>query len=340
MAKVTIEEISRRTGLSRGTISRALNDRPDINDQTKQRVLAECRKLNYVPSRAARSLATGRNFALAVVAGPLGASFMTDLLSGAARRAAREQYALQLVQPEDSIEQQSTLLQALANDRIDGVLLAGTLTPAALARFRESWGERPGVVSTVPLPEIACDVVGPDSRESGRLAARHVLQGAEPMDVVYVHRPAAWAADARLEGFREVCTDRGIDPDAVIFVLSATLESGEATPDDTAELQSRLRSVSRVVASDDFTAINVMIHCGRVGRDPGRDVAVMGQGNERIGPHVSPGLTTTECSGEEVGRRAVEVLLARAQGIRMDAFQTVEIAPRVVTRASTGNLVH
>ena len=54
MRKVTIEDISRDTGLSRGTVSRALNDRPDISTRTKQRVLETCRKLNYVPSFAAR----------------------------------------------------------------------------------------------------------------------------------------------------------------------------------------------------------------------------------------------------------------------------------------------
>ncbi len=67
MARITIEDISRQTGLSRGTVSRALNDRPDISRQTKQRVLEACRKLNYLPSHAARSLATGRSFAVAVL---------------------------------------------------------------------------------------------------------------------------------------------------------------------------------------------------------------------------------------------------------------------------------
>ncbi|RMF85876.1 MAG: LacI family transcriptional regulator, partial [Planctomycetota bacterium] len=67
MGKVTIEDISRETGLSRGTVSRALNDRPDISAKTKRRVLEACRKLNYVPSYAARSLATGRRYAIAVI---------------------------------------------------------------------------------------------------------------------------------------------------------------------------------------------------------------------------------------------------------------------------------
>ena len=71
MPKVTIDDISRETGLSRGTISRALNDRSDISDATKQRVMAACAKLHYTPSFAARSLATGRNLALAAVMGPL-----------------------------------------------------------------------------------------------------------------------------------------------------------------------------------------------------------------------------------------------------------------------------
>ncbi len=338
MAKVTIEEISRRTGLSRGTVSRALNDRPDINEQTKQRVLEECRRLNYVPSRAARSLATGRHYALAAVTGPIDSAFMSSLLSGAARQAARAQYGLQLVQLEDSSDQQNAVLQALAHDRIDGVFMAARAADEALARFRQSWGERPGIVCMRPTPGVSCDVVGPDERESGRLAARYMLRNAGPSDALYVHEPAAPAADERLEGFREACAAEGIDPKGLVFILASSDEDREASWSQDGELRQRLRRAARIAASDDPTAVNVMLACARIGREPGRDVAIMGQGNERVGCCLSPGLTTTEFNGEEVGRRAVETLLARAEETRMDAPQTVEVAPYLVKRGSTRSL--
>ena len=93
MGKVTIEDISRSTGLSRGTVSRALNDRPDISAQTKQRVLEACLRLKYVPSHAARSLATGRRYAVAVLVDDLRTMFAGVVSSrgyqSCARRALR-----------------------------------------------------------------------------------------------------------------------------------------------------------------------------------------------------------------------------------------------------------
>lgn len=338
MAKVTIEEISRQTGLSRGTVSRALNDRPDINEQTKQRVLEVCRRLNYVPSRAARSLATGRHYALAIVMGPPAGAGAADMLAGAARRAARDKYALQFVHLEESAEQQSAALLALAHDRIDGVLLAGDLGEGPLARFGEDGGDRPAIVSTTPLPGLACDVVGPDERESGRLAARHALRGAGPRDTVYVHQPGPLSAEARLEGFREVCAAAGMDPAEAVFVLPTFEDERAMAWAAGGELRSRLSTASRVVASDDLTALNVMLACAGLGRLVGRDIAVVGQGNERFGREVSPGLTTTDCNGEEIGRRAIEMLIARADGTRMDAPQRVEIAPELVKRGSSQSL--
>jgi DNA-binding LacI/PurR family transcriptional regulator len=98
MHKVTIEDISRDTGLSRGTVSRALNDRPDISPKTKQIVLESCRKLNYVPSHAARSLATGRNYAVAALVDNLESPFSAGFLRGAIDHARQAHYVVHVVE--------------------------------------------------------------------------------------------------------------------------------------------------------------------------------------------------------------------------------------------------
>ena len=331
MAKVTIEEISRRTGLSRGTVSRAMNNRPDISEKTKQRVLALCRKLNYVPSRAARSLATGKNYAVAVVLSDLHAGFSADYLAGAVQQAAKSRYAVNIVHIGEDAAAQTAALQTLSRETIDATLLAAPLSPRAADLVRKSFaGET--IVTSFPLEGIACDMISPDSAEAGRLAARHLCKDAGQDEVLYVCNSAVLGADERRGGFQSECQSRGLDPETITVRLKST---GDNSGESLEELTERIAKASRIAASDDLTAIGIMMICLRQGRTPGENVAVMGQGNEPAGRAVTPGLTTVDLNGREVGSRAMQVLLARVDQTRLDAAQKVEVAPRLIVRQST-----
>lgn len=331
MAKITIGEISRRTGLSRGTVSRALNDRPDISQRTKQRVLSLCRKLNYVPSRVARSLATGKNYAVAVVVNDLHAGFYADYLAGAVQQAAKSQYAVNIVHLGEDAAAQTAALQTLSRERIDATLLAAPLSPQAADVVCESFtGET--IVTSFPIEGVACDTLSPDSAEAGRLAARHLCKDAGREQVLYVCNSSVPGAGDRRTGFQSECQSRGLDPEAITVRLEST---GDNSGDSLEKLTDRIAKASRIAASDDLTAIGIMMICLRQGRTPGENVAVMGQGNEPAGRAVTPSLTTVDLNGREVGSRAMELLLARVDQTRLDAPQTIEVAPRLIARQST-----
>ncbi|MCH7870086.1 MAG: LacI family DNA-binding transcriptional regulator, partial [Planctomycetes bacterium] len=215
----------------------------------------------------------------------------------------------------------------------DATLLAAPLSAEAVTVVKDSFADAI-VASSFPVEGVNCDVLMADSVESGRLAARHICRGASNDDVLYVHNPAIVGADGRLQGFESQCRGEGLDPEAITLRLPAAWQSGRPL----AALTDRIGKAGRIAASDDFTAVTVMMICQRLGRTPGEDVAVMGQDNERVGALISPGLTTIDLNGKEIGRRAMETLLARVEETRADAAQTVAIAPRLVARESTRHL--
>lgn len=333
MARVTIEDISRETGLSRGTISRALNDRADISPQTKQRVLEVCRKLNYIPSHAARSLATGRNDAVAVLVGDLHGVLAAGFLRGVIAQAEKDHYAVHVSELGGEAGVQERRLRDLSAGRIDAVLLEPALTTDAAPLVAEVIGAR-RLVSCWPVESVACDVFSPDFREAGRLAARVVLQHGNH-EVLYVHTPGCVHADLGREGFHEVCREHGLDPWKLTVEMHPA-GKGRATAFEL--LQTALRKVRAVACADDSTALQVLGCCYGVGRVPGRDVAVLGQGNEPISARFSPTLSTIDFSAEEIGRRAMELAIQRINETRQDPPQTVLVAPRLVERETTRNL--
>jgi DNA-binding LacI/PurR family transcriptional regulator len=333
MAKVTIEDISRQTGLSRGTVSRALNDRPDISELTKQRVLEACRELKYVPSHAARSLATGRRYAVAVVVDDLHCALSCGILRGVMSRARSEHYVVHVSElgadPENALDH----LAAIINERVDGVLLAGTFSREAVQRITTAAGERPFVACT-PLPGVIGDTLAPDHVEAGRLAARHIFQCVrnDISAVLYVYDEDGAAAAQQRMGFDEVCRMAGGTPEASTLQVSP---GAGGDPRRLEALRSRLPAVRGVVASSDLLAVEVLVLAMQAGREPGRDIAIMGQGNDVLGRRIVPALTTIDFSGEEIGRRALDLALQRLAKTRHDAAQQVLVPPLLVERAST-----
>jgi len=319
--KVTIEDISRHTGLSRGTVSRALNDRPDISTQTKQRVLEACRTLNYSPSHAARSLATGRSYAVAVLLDDLRSSFAHTLLSGVLTRAWQARYAVHVAELGRAGAQAEEVIRAVVNERIDCALLAAPLEAHLLPVLRQALEDRPAA-SCALLDGVRCDVFVPDQHESGRLGEA----------LLYVHAPERPGAHERLAGFQEVCRERGLPPHDLVFELPEERPLADAT---FCALSEHLQHARAVAATDDFLALELGGWCAHVGRRPGHDIVLMGQGNEPAGARVTPRLTTTDFCGREIGRRALEAALARLDKTRMDAPQTTCVPPMLVVRDST-----
>ncbi len=333
MARVTIEDISRETGLSRGTISRALNDRADISAETKRRVLEVCRKLNYIPSHAARSLATGRNYAVAVFVDDLYSVPGAGFLRGVIAQAEKEHYAVHVSELGCEAGVRERRLRALSAGRIDAVLLEPALDADAARVVAETIGTR-RLVTCWPVEGLACDVFSPDFREAGRLAARVVLRGGS-REVIYVHTPGNMHAELRREGFCEVCREHGLDPAELTIEMTP---AGEGRAAASELLQAALRKARAIACADDLTALYVLGCCLSTGRVPGRDVAVLGQGNEPISARFSPALSTIDFGAEEIGRRAMELAIQRLNETRQDPPQTVLVAPALVERETTRNL--
>lgn len=325
MRKVTIEDISRETGLSRGTVSRALNDRRDISSRTKQRVLDACTKLNYSPSSAARSLATGRNFAVALLWTAPISHYLAELFRGCAQAAYAAHYALTLIELPDAAAGSETRIRSLSAERIDGAVAASPLSEAHARILGEIVGERM-IASTHVGPALRCDTFHVDDAEAGALAARRLLRcGAR--NSVYIVRRGDAAAKRRLAGFRDAWAldaKRGAATQPIEVELGGDLASHTAT----------LRAVDAIASSDDRLAVAAMCFLAPLGRTAGRDVQIIGCGDEPIAADCAVPLTTIQLNAHEAGRRTTAALLERLKGERKDAPQTVAIAPEVVDRST------
>lgn len=324
MRKVTIEDISRLTGLSRGTVSRALNNRPDISSKTKAIVLEACTKLEYVPSVAARALATGRHFEIALVlAEPL--TFATgEQVRGILRAANARNFAVQLVELSDEPAARRERLHRLVADRVDGILLVGAITDECAIVLNAALDGR-SLLTTISISRFACDVAGADHEAAGALAAAHVAD--TPGAIVFLKRAAdpsaRWREAAFLAGIRQRDGARGATTHEI------TGEQGLALHADA------IRSAAIIVASDDELAATAALFCSQLGRKIGGDVAILGFGNQPIGAETKPSLSTVDLRYYEAGQAAAETLLQRVESSEPPPVSLRMVEPFLITRDST-----
>ena len=159
------------------------------------------------------------------------------------------------------------------------------------------------------------------------MLARFLLRN-QARQMLYVHRNTPnHASSQRLAGFEEVCRENQLNPEDCVAIVGG--------PDAVGELVPRIERADAIIADDDYLAVSTMLVCERIGRQPGRDVAVVGCGNEPVGSAMYPSLTTVDFDSEELGRRMMETLLQRLSKKKTDAAQELRVAPVLVERATT-----
>lgn len=120
---VTIKEIAKICGVSRGTVDRALNDRPNINPETKKRIVDLAEEMGYRPHFLAKSLSTGRTYTLGMIVFDLYNEFFASLIHAAQEKALEHGYSLHIMVSNKDKKQESLCLNNLLDRNVDGLII-------------------------------------------------------------------------------------------------------------------------------------------------------------------------------------------------------------------------
>jgi LacI family transcriptional regulator len=339
----TIREVAEAAGVSTQTVSRVINNRPDVAPETYERVQQVIAETGYAPNMLARSLTQGRTHILGVVAYGLEYFGPSRVLTGIEQQAAAMGYSISLNlihRPET--DEVDALLTSLLARQVDGIIWAipevsrnriwsqvrtpPTLVPIVLVG---------GMDGTSSLPSISID-----NRQIGTLATEHLLAcGGQRIGIV-TGPLNWWEAQQRTEGWRETLAAHGVRPDDTWLTEGDwTAESGEQ---GLYQLLRQDPGIDAVFASNDQMALGVLHAAHTLGRRVPDDLAVVGVDNIAEGSHFWPPLTTVHQPLRDAGALAVEGLDTlirsahhprRAPEARLD--QTTLLKPQLIVRDST-----
>ncbi len=321
-------DVARLSGVSNQTVSRVLHDSPHVRADTRERVLAAIRQLDYRPNSMAQALASGRSRTLGVV------SFDTTLYGPASTLLGIEQaahdagYAVSISSLR-SLNRETVLaaIQQLRDQGVDGVAVIAPLRAAtdALRHVRPDFP----VVAVAAGPNASIPVAAVDQRAGAAAATRHLLNLGHKT-VWHLAGPVDWTeAEERIDGWRSVLR-------AARAPVPALLR-GDWTPRSGYEVGQGLLEIpglTAVLVANDQMALGLLRRLHEAGREVPRDLSVVGFDDIPEAAYFTPPLTTVRQDFAELGRRCLHVLLGRIAGERVPT--RVVVAPELVVRASTG----
>src|SRR5919202_4441674 len=206
---VTLADIARELGVSKMTVSRAINNHPLINPETRERVLEVARRMNYQPNQHARALATNRSYLIGVVVPDLMHSYFAEIYRGVEAVARPVGYRNLICNTDENAAKEMDETGALL-PRTDGLIVASSLSPGEAGFYRRIIKEGAKVVFIDRRVEgLRCPVVTTDDVKVGVLATEHLV-GLGHRRIGHLRGTAASTAEGRFEGYRRALEKNGI----------------------------------------------------------------------------------------------------------------------------------
>lgn len=304
----TISDVARRAGVSTVTVSRVINNAPNVNPGTREKVEHAIHELGYLPNVVARSLRSKRTHSLALIVPDITNIFWTTVARGVEDAAQDRGYSVLLCNTDESPVKQSRYLKVVASQRVDGVIIApydGDAANLAELRVREI----PTVVVDRRINGWDVDTVLSDSVASGRALVRYLIAHGH-RQIAAVSGPAGTStADDRLQGYFLALAEAGIaaDPDLVKrgeFRAAA----GEKL---VCELFGEGRRPTAIFAANNAIALGVIDGLSSLDLRVPDDVSLVCVDDLPLADRCFPFLTVAVQPAYEMGTHAAQLLLDR-----------------------------
>ena len=333
---VTMRDIAERAGVSLITVSRALNNKPDVSKETRARVRAIAEELQYAPNVHARALASGDSRTLGLIVADSANPFYGKLIRGVEDTASAQGYGVILCNTSEDREREAAAHQMLREKRVDGMLVTGIRTGLSpLLRLEQE--NIPFVLLNRYLQEIDADCVVNDNRQGAYEATAH-LCGLGHRRIVHLTGPQQISSvRERLAGFRQALDEYDIQFDPGL-VLRCDLKLEGGYQQIKTAMPAFAPRPTAVFAYSDLVAIGVLKALRELGLRVPQDIALVGYDDIEFAPFVDPPLTTVAQLVYEIGQKGTEILLEKINWPEEEEWtpQRMVFKPELRIRASSG----
>jgi LacI family transcriptional regulator len=328
---VTLKDIAIRAGVTSATVSMVINNKPNISESTRKKVLKIAKELNYYPNVIARGLATKKSNSIGVIVPNLASSFVVRILQGIKSTNRDIEYTVQLFDTVGQRESESQLFQRLARERrIDGVILISSLvTEEELQVFAEE--SVPSIIVARKCEHL--DSVYVNNEQGAFDATEYLIKKGHKEIACVVSSKAGLPTVERQNGYINA-----LQHHQLVTRPELHFEVSDDGMDNGIEVFNRIRKITPKVTAvfvpaGDMVAIGIIKEAKRSGVKVPDELAVVGYDDIPAAEVIEPMLTTVRQPKLEMGDYAINMIVDKIEG-RETGFKQKELPTKMIIRES------
>jgi LacI family transcriptional regulator len=305
--KTSLKDIASAAGVSISTVSRALNEHPDISIETRMAIKTLAKTMDYQPNLLAQSLVNRSTHTIGVIIPNLETTFFSSMLGGIQHIAAQSGYRVVICQSEENHSIEVANLQALMNNMIDGLLICHTLHTTNFDHLKTQLHRGIPIVQFYRVSdEIAIPKIYSDDESGAFQITEHLIKkGAKKIGLLL--GPKALSINKRLNGYLKALKQHGIESDEkLIRHVDFSYNEVIAVVDEWLKIEP---AIDAIFSISDKCAVQIIRYLKNKKIMIPNMIKVCGFGNEYTGEIVEPQLTTFDVKTREIGEAAVKLLL-------------------------------
>jgi LacI family transcriptional regulator len=332
---VRLKDIADDLGISLITVSKVLRNKPDVSEQTRERVLQRVKEVNYRPNMLARGLASGRSYTIGFIVPDLVHTFFAELAKGLSGALRKRSYQLILASAEEDPSLERDEIDNLLARGVDALLIASCQdTAAGLDALAK--GNTPYVLIDRAMPKLRAHFVGTDDLRAGYIATEHLIQLGRKR-IAHIGGELISTSVDRLTGYRNALDAHGILFREELVAIRARLEdAGDQAGNEAMDALLKLKKrPDAVFCYNDLTAVGAIRSVLAHGLRVPQDVAVIGCGNLRLSSYLEVPLSSVDQSTQRLGEEAAKLALSLIEGKPKRIAKKILVEPHVIARTST-----
>lgn len=335
--RITLKDIARELGISVSTASRALNSYSGISEETIKLVKDYAEKHNYVPNSIAVNFRRNRTMTLGMIVPEVVHPFFSSIISGAIAAANQHGYRILLGQTDEKLPNEKLACRSMLSGSVDGLLISVSNETKDFEHLQEFIDEgKPVIQFDKFLENFHTPKVITDDYESAYEAVNHLIkQGYRRIAHINGLLEVKNSMD-RLKGYKKALEDAGLEfrEEWVPHCKNISEEEGYQFAQ---ELFNLPQPPDAFFCITDLVALGVMNYLKSQGIQVPKQIGVMGFSNWKIAEVMSPGLSTVEQHGHQMGMKAVNLLVQLLKDQSLGSNETYKIDSDLIIRESTLN---
>jgi len=335
MDNINIKELARALDLSTSTVSRAFRDNSDISKETKERILAMAKQLNYQPNHYASNLREQKSKTIAVIVPELANNFFSQAIHGIERVAREKGYHILIYATDDEFAKEVSFIRHLHNGRADGIIMSVSGEANDHTYLNELAKKR---LPLVFFDRVYEDIVTPrvitNDYQSSFTAIQHLIkQGCKRIAYLVINKNLS-IGKTRMQGYIDALAKFNIP-----FDESLIIDCSQSYKKNHAILKDMLTDIKPdgVFTSVERLAFATYYACYELNISIPDQLKVIGFSSLEIAPLLNPSLSTITQPATKIGIEAAELLFKMLEDpLSVDPHKKVILDSKLVKRNSTG----